>query len=202
MQQNTDENVRMVFAGGTSLSKGYKLISRFSEDVDFSIIGMENGSRKQRSQFRDQIISNISSNSLLNVDKDTLKTRDECRYVNFYIDYPKETQLESHLRNNLKMELSFKPTYLPPEKKEIKSFVSEFIEDSLSVIIDCIQPTETAANKFSALMWRVDIKDRSQPNNHMTNDPSLMRHLHDLAALYPIISENKEFINLTKTIMI
>ena len=34
----------------------------------------------------------------------------------------------------------------------------------------------------------------------MTNDPSLMRHLHDLAALYPIISENKNFIDSTKII--
>ncbi len=35
---------QMVFKGGTSLSKGYGLINRFSEDVDIAIVGGENKS--------------------------------------------------------------------------------------------------------------------------------------------------------------
>jgi len=200
IQQNNSSDVKVVFAGGTSLSKGYDLIHRFSEDVDFSIVGLEDKNRKARSSFRDDFIQYIKENELLNIDDDTIKSRDECKYVNFYINYPKEVELESSLRNDLKVELSFKPTYLPTIKKKITSFVSEFVPDCPVPEIECINPTETAANKFSALLWRIDIKDRSEPYNHMTNDPALMRHLHDLSAMYDIINGDKDFVRLVKEI--
>jgi hypothetical protein len=41
---NSKYSEQMVFKGGTSLSKGYGLISRFSEDVDIAIINGENKS--------------------------------------------------------------------------------------------------------------------------------------------------------------
>jgi len=34
----------VVFKGGTSLSKGYKIIDRFSEDVDIAVIGADSNS--------------------------------------------------------------------------------------------------------------------------------------------------------------
>lgn len=186
-------DTKVIFAGGTSLSKAFGLISRFSEDVDFSVVGNANVNRNSRSKYRDNLISKINDSKILNVDAETVKSRDENRYTNFYINYPKEFALESSLRNNLKMELSFKSTYLPPEVCLIKSFIGNYINDAPNVEMECISPIETAANKFSALLWRVDIKDRNQPHNHMTNDPALIRHLHDLSALYPLLITNNNF---------
>jgi hypothetical protein len=40
-------------------------------------------------------------------------------------------------------------------------------------------PVETAADKLSALAWRVHARDRASPED----DPTIIRHLHDLAAL-------------------
>ncbi len=37
----------VVFKGGTSLSKGYKLINRFSEDVDIAVIDVADSSGSQ-----------------------------------------------------------------------------------------------------------------------------------------------------------
>lgn len=184
---------KIVFSGGTSLSKAFNLISRFSEDVDFSVTGLDNSNRSNRSKFRDEIISCINACEMLNVDDTTVKSRDESRYVSFYAEYPKEFNLESALRNNLKVEISFKPVYLPTVKKKIKSFVGQFYDGAPEAVIDCVSPIETAANKFSALLWRVDIKNRSDVKNHMTNDPALIRHLHDLSALYQIICDNADF---------
>ncbi len=200
LQQHNTNNQKIVFAGGTSLSKGYGLIHRFSEDVDFNIIGFEDKNRKARSSFRDELIGYIENNESLHIDKATLKSRDECKYINFYINYPKEVELESSLRSDLKVELSFKSTYLPTITKKISSLVAEFVPDCPIAEIECISPVETAANKFSALLWRMDIKDRSQPYNHMTNDPALMRHLHDLSALHYIIENNSDFMRLVREI--
>lgn len=194
------DKVKAVFAGGTSLSKGHDIIQRFSEDIDFSIIGLEDANRKERSKYKNALIEAINATDTLKVEQDSIFSRDENRFINFYVDYPKEFALEESLRNNLKLELSFKTTHLPPVVKKIKSFVSDYVPDCPSVSMGCISTVETAANKFSALMWRVDIKDRSKTFDHMYNDPALMRHLHDLSALYPMIKDDADFVRLVKEI--
>ena len=196
---NTD-NVKIVFAGGTSLSKAYSYTKRFSEDIDFDVVGLAGASRKERGNFRDKLIKAIDDIEDLKVENESIFSRDENRFVNFYVEYPKTFKPDSALRNNLKIELSFKDIYLPTERKQIKSFIGEYIKDVPVADIDCISPIETAANKFNALLWRVDIKDRSQPYNHMTNDPALMRHLYDLSALYTTLDGNQQFIDLVKKI--
>ena len=47
-------------------------------------------------------------------------------------------------------------------------------------------PAETAADKISALTWRV-LDQRTR------NDHTLVRHVHDLAALEPLAMVNEEF---------
>ena len=42
-----------------------------------------------------------------------------------------------------------------------------------------MDPVETAADKLSALAWRVLARDRTRAGD----DPTIIRHLHDLAAL-------------------
>ncbi len=196
---NTD-TVKVVFAGGTSLSKAYQYTKRFSEDIDFDVVGLASASRKERGNFRDKLIKAIDDIEDLKVENESVFSRDENRFTNFYVEYPKTFRPDSSLRNNLKIELSFKDIYLPTERKQIKSFIGEYIKDVPVADIDCISPIETAANKFNALLWRVDIKDRSQPYNHMTNDPALMRHLYDLSALYTALDASQQFIDLVKEI--
>ena len=193
-------NVKIVFAGGTSLSKAYSYTKRFSEDIDFDIVGLSDASRKERGNFRDKLIDLIDSIDNLKVEEDSVFSRDENRFANFYVEYPKNFKPASTLRNNLKIELSFKDIYLTTERKQIKSYIGEYIKDAPVADIDCLSVVETAANKFNALLWRVDIKDRTQPYNHMTNDPALMRHLYDLSALYPVLDGNNQFVCLVKEI--
>lgn len=38
-----DPRFQLVFSGGTSLSKGYQLIQRFSEDIDFKVVKTQPG---------------------------------------------------------------------------------------------------------------------------------------------------------------
>ena len=50
-------NVEIVFTGGTSLSKAYGLIQRFSEDLDFRICSKTSLSKGQRRSIRKAIIA-------------------------------------------------------------------------------------------------------------------------------------------------
>jgi predicted nucleotidyltransferase component of viral defense system len=52
--------IRLVFSGGTSLSKGFGLIQRFSEDLDFKVVLPETGlNRRKRTNYRNQIVDAI-----------------------------------------------------------------------------------------------------------------------------------------------
>ena len=57
LQHMKHPTLDLVFSGGTSLSKGYGLIHRFSEDLDFKIAMSEDASRSQRSSFRKDMIA-------------------------------------------------------------------------------------------------------------------------------------------------
>jgi hypothetical protein len=59
----------------------------------------------------------------------------------------------------------------------------------------CVDPVETAADKLSALAWRVCIRNRGTE----TDDPTVIRHLHDLAALEPIVAEAPAFNELLRS---
>jgi predicted nucleotidyltransferase component of viral defense system len=49
-----------IFCGGTSLSKGYQLIRRFSEDIDFKVQTLKpNLTRSFRSAYQDKIVEAV-----------------------------------------------------------------------------------------------------------------------------------------------
>ena len=100
----------------------------------------------------------------------------------------------SNLRPNIKAEFTFENLILPSTECEISSFIGKFINEE-PIKVNCIQPIEVIANKFSALMWRVFIKDRTKPLHSKENDPTIVRHLHDIAALEDMLY-TKEFVEL------
>lgn len=63
--------------------------------------------------------------------------------------------------------------------------------------IACIDPVETAADKLSAFSWRMLLRDR----RHEEDDPTIVRHLHDLAALEPLATAHPDFPALLKAVL-
>jgi hypothetical protein len=49
--------------------------------------------------------------------------------------------------------------------------------------ISCVSPLEIAADKLSALIWRVQKRDRA------TEDPALVRHINGLSYFQPIVCD-------------
>ncbi len=179
----TAEGGKAVFSGGTSLSKGYGLIQRFSEDMDFKVQSRVGLSRKARKDYRAGMIDFISSQHELVVDDNSLISRNESQFFSFNIAYPQRQELDQSLRPFLKLEFSFLNPALPTEVCSIRSFISHLKKGEADAVIHCVSPVETAADKFSALVWRVLSKDRSADRGSIKNEPEMIRHLHDLCAL-------------------
>ena len=76
----------IIFKGGTSLSKCYKLIDRFSEDIDLNLECDDHPTQGQRKMLKANIIAVIESMDLhLSNPADVLSRRDYNRYI---INYP------------------------------------------------------------------------------------------------------------------
>ena len=184
------EKFNVSFSGGTSLSKGFGLINRFSEDIDFMVLSKEETSRSVYRNFRKELFKKINETEILKVSPDDMIIRDESRFFSFYVDYPKLFD-ESSLRQQVKIEISAKETKLLPENRNIISWIDEYLGSRNTLSINCLSPLETAANKFSAFLWRADCKDRTSDEKKL-NDPTIVRHLYDLYKLQSVISNNKK----------
>lgn len=150
--------IRPVFSGGTSLSKGFGLIQRFSEDLDFKAILPETVlNRGKRTNYRNQIVDAIrKGSSEWSLDDDEIESGNEGRFFNCRIAYQQKFAPAIALRPRIRLEICFKPPVLPVEERPLQSFIAKAMRQQPEVpAIACVSPIETAADKLSALTWRV-----------------------------------------------
>jgi hypothetical protein len=170
------------FSGGTSLSKGWELIKRLSEDIDFKVGEPETGSagraRRARTAYRERILQALSEAGFDPVEEPLV--RDVSRFFSASLSYDAEFEVGQGLRPHIRVEMSFEAPALPPAERPIRSLIAAAQRGAPEVgSFPCVDSIETAADKLSALAWRVRARDRTKTND----DPTMICHLHDLAAL-------------------
>ncbi|MBD2566706.1 nucleotidyl transferase AbiEii/AbiGii toxin family protein [Anabaena lutea FACHB-196] len=200
---SVESDMRLVFSGGTSLSKGFGRIQRFSEDLDFKVILPSTGfNRKECRKYRYRLIDAIrESSSDWSLEDEDCESRNEGQFFACKIVYQQNFQPAIALRPHIKLEITFKPPVLPlqVQEKSLKSFIAQATPKGKPevLMIACVSPVETAADKLSALTWRVLSRNRDNEDD----DPTIIRHLHDLTALESDIAEYKNFPNLVISIL-
>lgn len=114
----------IIFKGGTSLSKCYKIINRFSEDVDLTLD--YNYSTQGLKKLLKSTIVNIGNKlnfKILNIDE--IRSRRD--YNCYIIKYPTQ-----HLANVLKPYILIETTYItesfPTEQREVSSIIYEYLK--------------------------------------------------------------------------
>lgn len=189
-------SITPIFSGGTSLSKGYGLLKRFSEDLDFRALfeGEDRPNKKVRRGFRKGIFDAIKSIDGIGLDESQMEAGSN--FFKIPLSYPKLFDVPSSLRSDLQLEFSYTQPRCEAESKPIVSIVSELGGEAPSFEIPCLICIETAADKFSALVWRVIKRDRASEDD----DPAMIRHLHDLYALKDMVGgQVDEFKRLVKS---
>lgn len=192
-----NENFTIIFSGGTSLSKAHGLIQRFSEDLDFRCRYTSkmsgNQQRKARSKLREQIVDSVQQLDGLKINTEQMQAASN--YIKSPLLYKSFFGQHQALRSHLEIEFSFTQPQLEPTIKNITSFVNHFSGEESETNIPCLSPIEIAADKLSALCWRVLKRNRNSEND----DPTLVRHIHDLCALNNNISDDfSQFYSLFK----
>ena len=190
------EGARPVFSGGTSLSVGWGLIQRFSEDADFKIAmpAATNPSqaRAQRHRCRERVLAALASSDF----RPLGALRQASRFFSADFSYPHSFAPASAMRPHLQIEMTFEAPKLPPVERSIRSLMARAQgEDPEVPAFPCVDPIETAADKLSALAWRVCSRERGSDKD----DPTIIRHLHDLAALESHVASAPRFAELLRS---
>lgn len=175
-----------IFSGGTSLSKAYGIIQRFSEDLDFRACFNADSlpNKTTRRAFRHMILELIDALPDLAIDDESIIAGSN--YFKCSLTYPQAFAQANALRPTLLVEFSYTQPNNAPETRSISSMVSDYKGLPSETQILCLSPIDTAADKLSALTWRVLKRDRTSPHD----DPAMMRHLYDLNALKDAIENN------------
>ena len=181
-------DMQLAFGGGTSLAKA-GIIKRFSEDIDFKATIQPSGHKYYR-EARKKIIAAIVAEGLVLVSDP--KVYDESRFFSLEVDYGATVTKHSRLRTHIRIEVRFVSTQLPVVVKPVQSLFAavERLPAEIAAM-PYVNPVEIAADKLSALAWRLLDKDERQ-------DKTLIRHVHDLAALEPLITLPAEFASLVE----
>ena len=189
----TKSELPFVFKGGTSLSKAFNLIDRFSEDIDLSTSRKLTGSEKKKSNLL-----------ILQIGKDIgLEIYNEEEIKSGY-DYNKYIFNYNSLLNDEKLEIIVETNYyypvFPVVKHNINSFVITFLEkNNLKLPFNFIEGqfdmnVQSLERTFIDKVFAVcDYKIQ----NMMDRDS---RHLYDIAKIYPHIQINNELIDLIKIV--
>ena len=188
------------FKGGTSLSKGYGLINRFSEDIDvvlksdilgedlYQIISLESKSQKTkkadelnnkalefyRSEFIPSIIDDISKE--VNVQ---FQPRLDEKEIAIYLEYPTKHS-DPYVKNAVKLEIGPLAAWTPCETKILSSFVAQkypalFERADFSVLVT--KPVRTFWEKAVIMHQESHREDGKVPRHYS-------RHYYDLYKMF------------------
>lgn len=181
------------FKGGTSLSKAYGLIERFSEDLDLFVFTGDKGASKQAEKTLNKKLSKYIAELNSDIYKEDLSETGG-NYRKLYFSYDNVFQcvgLKEHLEVEIKScDLPDKKImFFPADKRFIRPIVTAFLEsigqEKListygleSFEIQCINPRRTICDKISRLV------KLSYNENAPIQLAKHIRDVYDLSALY------------------
>lgn len=187
-----------VFKGGTSLSKCYHAINRFSEDIDITF--SDKLSQGERQKLKNQIIAGISEYlDLTIIDWDNTRSRRDYNCYTFKYS-PIEGYVPESLIEGVKMEVVLGSISFPTVEMEVDSYIYQVLkvdnmdfirEYELEPFIMTLQSIErTFIDKVFALC---DYYIKDDVNKHS-------RHIYDLYKLLPQITFDDIFKQLVEDV--
>jgi hypothetical protein len=160
--------LKFALKGRTSLSKGYYLINRFSEDIDILIepppdrdvkVGRNQNSRAQaqtRKDFYDWLAGTIRIDGVEKVERDTAVDDERYRSGGIRLFYNTFVPAMAGLKAGVLLELGFDDV-APNTAKDISSWLYEYAADKVPLIdnrakgVDCYNPAYTFVEKLQTV---------------------------------------------------
>jgi hypothetical protein len=170
---------RLVFSGGTALSRAHRLTRRMSEDIDLKIVSGEPRSRAELRKLRDEVTRALL-HAGFQFDPENAAHRDSgnaSRYTIYRLPYAPLVTGAGALRPEIQIETAVWPLRLPSVERSVTSFLAEAFKQPPEVpSISCVALVEMVAEKFVALTRRAGAELAAGG----LRDKTLVRHVYDL----------------------
>jgi hypothetical protein len=181
--------------GGTSLSKGFCIINRFSEDIDIRIdppetLEVSTGKNQNkdihiqsRKSFYDWLAETIRIDGITSIKRDTAFDDDKFRSGGIRLIYPEVTGGKSDLKDGVLLEVGFDDV-TPNIAKDISSWAYDYaskmvkLTDNRALQVLCYDPSYTLVEKLQTIStkYRKQQETGSFPAN-------FLRHYYDVYCL-------------------
>lgn len=183
--------------GGTSLSKGFGIIKRFSEDIDIQIeppkcmdvkIGKNHtkpAHRESRKRFYDSLEGTIEIDGIENVSRDTeFDDVPQYRSGGIRLEYSNTTTPVPGLKDGVLLEVGF-DNVTPNSPQDISSWAYDYaaatdvqIIDNRAMAVYCYHPGYTLVEKLQTISTKYR---RQQEDGSLA--PNFLRHYYDVYCL-------------------
>lgn len=117
----------IVFKGGTSLSKCYHIIKRFSEDIDLNLQSEIKPPERKRRQLKANIIQIINDLEFELTNPDAVKSRRD--YNRYIIDYPSSLSA-AYLKEQLIVETAIYQRAYPTKVMSADSLIYQYLREN------------------------------------------------------------------------
>lgn len=198
LKELAKRNSGVVFKGGTSLSKAYHVIERFSEDIDITFCEHIGVARKKKIKY--ELLKPISEKLGLPIDNwDMIESNKDYNHYDFLYD-TMSTSGENVLRPYIKLETALMSYSYPTEEREITSIIYENLKDTEPEIIKEYGLGPFMMNTQSLIRTFID-KLFAVCDYYMNGKPTRnSRHLYDIYKLYSYITIDEKFYNLMRDV--
>ena len=184
LTQVSDDYFALIFQGGTSLSKGYQIIRRLSEDADFRIVYKQetlrlgkDARRKKLRDFRYTLVDALQ-NAGFKIPVESIQVFYEGQFMRIQAEFMVSAKI-TYLKPHIAIECFLGELILDPQSTEITTLIQLTLNEPCqhpTFAVNCVALDETAAEKWVALTRRIagtQLKERA-------SDKHLVRHLYDL----------------------
>ena len=181
----------IVFKGGTSLSKCFKIINRFSEDIDITIDTKISQGQMRKLKESIQDVARLLGLSIPNIDE----TKSRRNYNKYLLQYKSviDEEENSVIIPTVIMETSFTEISFPTEIHAVDSYIGEMMRAEAPDTIEQFQLNpfdmkvqginRTLADKVFLLC---DYYLKGTTDRHS-------RHIYDIYKLLPLVQQNSDF---------
>jgi len=178
----------VVFKGGTSLSKAFHLIDRFSEDIDLQITNFDGGDSKKKKMFK--TIESTITKGLTPLKSDIRnKKSGNIRKTVYSYELQNKNQEYYQASKEIILEVNTMSTPEPYQIQNLNSYIAEYLEknddrDSITEFelepfeINVLNKTRTFVEKIFAVL---DFTFEEDPIAELSNG---IRHIYDIMKLY------------------
>ncbi len=125
LQRIVEHLPNIIFKGGTSLSKCYKLINRFSEDIDLNIDTEAHPTEGQRKKLKESIVSIIDEFGFTLTNPDKVRSRRD--YNRYVVDYPTIFPT-SYLKEHMIVETAVYIKAYPCKRMQASSLIYDYLK--------------------------------------------------------------------------